>query len=141
MILHVLKDMEQITTLAEDLELLASDELDDWKMRFALIYRSERKKICHSQLNLVDWLTEILSVCEHIPSREELASKFKEATFKKTVFEEGDLLHTDEKEQYRREEDYFLRRIYAADYLKELYEFVEKSFWSQKYWTTHSINS
>lgn len=52
--------MEEKTTLAEDMELLSSDELDDYKMRFVLIYRSERKKILHSQMHMLEWLDMVL---------------------------------------------------------------------------------
>jgi len=64
LLLYVLKKIEAVTTLEEDLQLLCSNELTDYKMRFAVIYRSERKKIIHSQLHLVQWLQQVLSVCD-----------------------------------------------------------------------------
>ena len=48
MLLQILRTAEEKTTLVEDMKLLCSEELDDWKMRTAIIYRSERKKIIHS---------------------------------------------------------------------------------------------
>ena len=48
MLLLVLQDAEKNTSLMEDMELLCSEELEDWKMRTVIIYRSERKKIIHS---------------------------------------------------------------------------------------------
>ena len=48
-------------------------------------------------------------------------------TFKRTEFEEQ--LHAaeglSEKQRTKYEEDYFLRRIFAKDYLKAVYELVE----------------
>ena len=55
-LLYVLTRVESKSTLEQDLQLLSSPDLDDWKMRTAIIYRSERKKILHSQLHLVTWL-------------------------------------------------------------------------------------
>ena len=55
-LLYVLTHVESKSTLEQDLQLLSSPDLDDWKMRTAIIYRSERKKILHSQLHLVTWL-------------------------------------------------------------------------------------
>ena len=63
-LLHLLKHYEAQTTLEQDLDELSSPELSDWKMRFALIYRSERKKIIHSQLHLISWLEHLLHVCD-----------------------------------------------------------------------------
>lgn len=63
-VLHVLKRLESKTTLEEDLQLLCSEELDDWKMRTAIVYRSERKKILHSQLHLITWLQHVLNTCD-----------------------------------------------------------------------------
>ena len=63
-LVHILKHFEAQTTLEQDLEQLCSDELTDWKMRFVLIYRSERKKIIHSQLHLISWLEHVLAVCD-----------------------------------------------------------------------------
>ena len=34
-------------------------------MRMVVIYRSERKKILHSQLRLVDWLYSVIERAEH----------------------------------------------------------------------------
>ena len=48
MLLQILRTAEEKTTLVEDMKLLCSEELEDWKMRTAIIYRSERKKIIHS---------------------------------------------------------------------------------------------
>ena len=48
LLLYVLKNAETVTTLEEDLQMLCTDSLSDYKMRFAVIYRSERKKILHS---------------------------------------------------------------------------------------------
>ena len=74
----------------EDMQMLCSEDAPvDYKMRFALIYRSERKKILHSQLHLVTWLQNIINDCDQCEvKREELDSYFKELSFKKTVFEE-----------------------------------------------------
>lgn len=55
-LIYILKRFEAETTLEQDMILLNSDELTDWKMRTAIIYRSERKKILHSQLHLITWL-------------------------------------------------------------------------------------
>ena len=75
MIQFVMRAAEVETTLADDLALL--DSVVDWKLRAAIIYRSERKSILHSQLHLVEWLDYVLSVCDKSPSLEELPSFFK----------------------------------------------------------------
>lgn len=126
-LVHILKHFEAKTTLQQDLELLCSEELSDWKMRFVLIYRSERKKIIHSQLHLISWLEHVLAVCDQSPSCEEFPYYYRFVTFKKTEFEEQ--LHAAEgfsdKQRTKYEEDYFLRRIFAKDYLKAVYELIE----------------
>ena len=63
-VLFVLRRAEKTTTLEQDLEMLNSPELTDYKMRFAILYRAERKKILHSQLHLVQWLHQVLSVAD-----------------------------------------------------------------------------
>ena len=126
-LIFVLRKTEAITTLEYDLQLLCSeDQLTDWQMRFAVIYRSERKKILHSQLHLITWLLHVINVCDQGPGRDELSYYFKFITFGKTEFEEQLLSNKDlsEKQQTKHEEDYFLRRIFAGDYLKDIYELV-----------------
>ena len=63
-LIYILKKLEAETSLEEDMILLNSDELVDWKMRTAIIYRSERKKILHSQLHLITWLQHVLNTCD-----------------------------------------------------------------------------
>jgi len=115
------KQAEAETTLAQDMELLCSDDLNDWRMRFAIIYRIERKKILQSQLHLLDWLDSVLRYIDRSPSLEVLPRFFQQLSFKKTAFEEI-LLNPNsnfsDDMRYKYEEDYFLRRIYAANYLK-----------------------
>ena len=96
-------------------------------MRMALIYRSERKKILHSQLHMITWLEKVVSVCDQSPSKDEFPHYYRFVTFKKTDFEELILADTElsDKQRFKFEEDYFLRRIFAKDYLKEIYELVE----------------
>lgn len=65
------------------MEMLCSEELTDWKMRTAIIYRSERKKILHSQLHMVDWISNVLSNCEE----QKEPGQFRDLTFKKNAFE------------------------------------------------------
>ena len=67
LLVHVLKKVEAKTTLEQDMLQLASDDLTDWQMRVAIIYRSERKKILHSQLHLVTWLQHVLNTCDQSP--------------------------------------------------------------------------
>lgn len=64
LLIHVLKKVEAKTNLEEDMILLASEELTDWQMRTAIVYRSERKKILHSQLHLINWLQHVLDTCD-----------------------------------------------------------------------------
>lgn len=56
---HVLHKAEETTTLQQDLELIVSTEMST-NMRYVLIYRSERKKIIHSQLHLITFLQRVL---------------------------------------------------------------------------------
>jgi hypothetical protein len=55
--------MEKETSLEEDLELLSEMTLDQgftYNMRFATVYRSERKKIMHSQTHMAMMLVNML---------------------------------------------------------------------------------
>ena len=63
-LIHVLQHTESKSTLEEDLQLLCSEELTDWKLRMCVIYRSERKKILHSQLHLITWLQHVVNVSD-----------------------------------------------------------------------------
>ena len=63
-LIYILADLEKQTTLQQDLELLGSEDLTNWQMKIAVIYRSERKKIIHAQLHLVTWMQHVLQVCD-----------------------------------------------------------------------------
>ena len=88
----------------------------NYRLRFAIIYRSERKKILHSQLHLISYLEEVLEMCFQIKTKEELPFIFKKFTFAETE---------DEKDSNSGREDFFLRRLYARDYLQQLFELTK----------------
>ena len=69
--------------------LCDEEKLGNWQMRFAVIYRSERKKIIHSQLHMISWLEEVLRLVNESPSPEEFPHYFRFISFKKTEFEEN----------------------------------------------------
>lgn len=66
----VLSQLEKVATLEEDLELLKRGEPGhpgepiDFEFRMAVVYRSEKKKIMRSQINLVTKIKEVLRGCE-----------------------------------------------------------------------------
>ena len=128
LLIYFLKKVEAKTNLEEDMILLASEELTDWQMRTAIVYRSERKKILHSQLHLINWLQHVLDTCDQSPSADELPHYFRFITFRKTEFEQknlGEGKPESEKLQERNLENYFLRRIHAKNYLRQIYELVQ----------------
>ena len=86
-LIYILSDLEKQTTLQQDLELLGSEDLTNWQMKIAVIYRSERKKIIHAQLHLVTWMQHVLQVCDQGPAADEFPQYFKFITFGRTAFE------------------------------------------------------
>ena len=56
-------------------------------LRFIIIYRSERKKILHSQLHLITYLQRVLERCDQSPSKEEFPVYYKVVTLTETEYE------------------------------------------------------
>lgn len=57
-LLYVQSQLEEDTTLEQDLDLLKVE--GNFYRKMAIVYRSERKKIVRNQLSLITWLIEIL---------------------------------------------------------------------------------
>ena len=81
-----MKHAEAKSSLNQDLKVLEESELDA-RMRAAVIYRSERKKILHSQLHVVTLFQNILERCDQAPSVEETFLYFKRVTLAKSDYE------------------------------------------------------
>lgn len=63
---HTLALAEQSTSLEMDLQLLDSGQVQSLNQLFAVIYRSERKKILHNQLDLVNFMIRVVENSEQI---------------------------------------------------------------------------
>ena len=53
--------LNEHTTLEQDSQELAATPESDWQMRMAIVYRFERKKIWHSQLELIQTMVKVLT--------------------------------------------------------------------------------
>ena len=62
-LIYLQTELNKVTTLEEDLELL-EDKPDqqplNWMTRMAVVYRSEKKKILRSQLNIIKKVNSVL---------------------------------------------------------------------------------
>ena len=59
---HFLTQNEKITTLEQDKEILKQiDPRTEWNKKMAVLYRSEKKKILHSQMEIADFVINILN--------------------------------------------------------------------------------
>ena len=137
MMQYLLNFLEKDTTLEED-EKILSDPTLHFHKRMVVIYRSERKKTIHSQMHLISWLIKILTNVDLASSKADFPNYFRDLTFEKTSKEEKLL----SKEHYPQDqtseeehtllEDFFIRRVNAARYLKEMYEFKMNLFEKEK---------
>ena len=69
------KRLESKTTLEEDL-LILEGEPDNWKLRMCVIYRSEKKKIIRSQIDMILYLINV------VRASKDLAKKLRAGDFK-----------------------------------------------------------
>ena len=53
------------TSLEHDLKLLNDNSLD-YKKRFAIVYRSERKLILQSQIEIVNWTKSVIKGLQQV---------------------------------------------------------------------------
>ena len=66
----MLSQLNRVATLEEDLALLKRGEPGHpgepigFELRMAVVYRSEKKKIMHSQINLIQKVKQVLRGCE-----------------------------------------------------------------------------
>jgi len=64
--------MNKVSTLEQDLEMLKRGEPGhpgqplEFRVRMAVVYRSEKKKILRSQINLIQKVQHVLNNCENI---------------------------------------------------------------------------
>jgi len=85
-----------------------------YNLRFAVIFRAERKKILHSQVKLLNFAVSILEQTFELQkisdnlSEKEIYIEFDKIIMKKM---EGELTEDTE-------EPYFLRRLHMRDYFK-----------------------
>ena len=84
---HYLKQAELESTLEQDMLLLRNGEEKSINFKFVLVYRSERKKILHSQLHLLEYLLGVVESCQECESAEDFPDVFRRATFERTEFE------------------------------------------------------
>jgi len=123
----VLKEKE--TTLAEDTELLETmTQKEGWtyNMRFAVIYRAERKKILHSQVRLLKTVVPMLEQVFQLQRESgEMTDAAVDTAFDKIIMQKSEMEVAEETE-----EPYFLRRLHMRDYFKDLKRVVSthKSF-------------
>lgn len=59
---YLLQLLEEDTTLEQDLKLMEHEK--NFNMLMGIVYRSERKRIIHSQIHLVHMVTAILTACQ-----------------------------------------------------------------------------
>lgn len=110
---------EKETTLAEDLKLIKNmtqKEGYTYNLRFAIIFRAEKKKIIHSQVKLVELGVSML---ERIFKLQSDSDHLNEAQIK-IEFDKLIMKKTEDELTEETEEPYFLRRLYMRDYLREL---------------------
>jgi len=124
---HLLNKKEQRNgKLEEDLVLLKTNEIN-WMRRMSIVYRSEKKKILHTNIDLCNYLLRILI---HIKSN---PSTLTMREFNKLVMEKSGLeleeglirrwVHNADP-IFSEEEQFFRRRLGLRQYLKALSELV-----------------
>ena len=91
--------MNKVATLEEDLEMLqwgepgctSKEPALPFVMRMAVVYRSEKKKIIRSQINLIGKVLHILKNCEEVltnPEETDKSRAYTELCLKETKIEE-----------------------------------------------------
>lgn len=111
--------------LEEDLTLLKTNEIG-WMRRMSVVYRSEKKKILHTNIDLCNYLISILYLVkgkQNITLRE-----FNKLCFEKSFLEKEDGLikrwvHNGDP-IFTEEEQFFRRRLGLRQYLKDLSELI-----------------
>lgn len=127
--------LEKFSTLEADMELL-DEQIDDLKLsqnqKFALIFRSEQKKILKSNLEIVSHLRmclekseELIALKEQDATQEELDRHWKSIYLspmesEKIFMVNGDFIDKEE------EELYYYRRLQLRNHLKEYFNLRTK---------------
>lgn len=135
--------LHTVSTLEQDLELLRSGEPDSanpaipFELRMAIVYRSEKKKIIISQMNLIKKVLAVLDKAEGVLAagdNDASSLAYKQLLLEETPAEvkwrekvENNLSMAEgekEKELKALEESFYYRRIINATYFKQIKHLV-----------------
>ncbi len=111
--------------LEEDLTLLKTNEIG-WMRRMSVVYRSEKKKILHTNIDLCNYL---ISILYHVKGKQNITLReFNKLCFEKSLLEKEDGLikrwvHNGDP-IFTEEEQFFRRRLGLRQYLKDLSELI-----------------
>ena len=137
-LVYIQDSMNHVSTLEEDLELLREapgKKPIDWTFRMAVVYRSEKKKILRSQLNMIKKVNSVLEKVEETLTKKGLDQGQQSRAFTELLLEETDMevlwrqevhdnkdLSKEEKQKKleKLEYHYYHRRLMNADYFKML---------------------
>ena len=130
---RILQKKENRTgTIEEDLTLIKNcQELDlSFTRKMAVVYRCEKKKILHTNIDLCKYLIRIL---KYLKGKKEVKEGVTQEEYRKLCLEKSDL----EREPglfkrwvyngdavFSEEDEYFRRRLNLRNYLKDLAELV-----------------
>ena len=120
LVLNYLRDnLYKLSTLEKDQELLSSKEPMCWMYRMAIVYRSEKKLILQSQIHIIGKVLSIL----------ELFCQSKDEDFDSMAYTKELMAKTSEEKVWFEsagkdidtvKEDYFYRRLFNAEYFRDL---------------------
>lgn len=125
---HLLHKKEaQTGTLEQDLALIHSGQLN-YTRKMAVVYRSEKKKILHTNIDLCGYIICIIEWLKSKKAGQVTLEEYRERCLEKTEIERqpglvkrwvynGDAVFSEE-------EQYFRRRLCLRGYLKDLAELV-----------------
>ena len=86
--------MNRVSTLEEDLELLREapgKKPISWPFRMAVVYRSEKKKILRSQLNMIRKVNSVLEKVEEVLTKKGLTQGQQARAFTELLLEETEM--------------------------------------------------
>jgi hypothetical protein len=109
-LIYLKQVLEEDTTLERDMELLESES--NFNVKMGIVYRSERKRIIHSQLHLLTHVTVLLQRCTAPISKTQFNAKVLEQTAQEAKSEDRG--------------SYWYRRLVNAEYFRHLAELVTK---------------
>ena len=123
---HMLNKKEGKTgKLEEDLILLKTNEIN-WMRRMSVVYRSEKKKILHTNIDLCNYL---LSILVSVKGKQDITIReFNKLCFEKSFLEKEEGLirrwvHNGDP-IFSEEDQFFRRRLALRQYLKDVSELI-----------------